>query len=133
MNDLRSRLIGVWRVTRYDDRGSTDAPWTQSYGADVDGLIIYHESGWLSVGVAGDGRFDGYLARFEIVEASAEADDVVGIVNHEIVATSMPELLAIDQRRPFRVNDQTLVLGDGETWRRVCERVSDVTDVASLA
>ena len=126
MDDLRSRLIGVWRVTRYDDRGSTDAPWTPSYGADVDGLIVYDESGWLSVSVAGAGRFDAYFGRFEIIESSMDADDVVGIVNHEIVATSMPELLAIDQSRPFRVNDRTLVLGDGETWRRVCERVSDV-------
>ena len=101
MDDVRSRLIGVWRVTRYDDRDSTDAPWTPTYGADVNGLIIYHESGWLSVSVAGEGRFDAYLGRFEIIEASAETDDVVGIVNHEIVATSMPELLAIDQSRPF--------------------------------
>ena len=125
MDDLRSRLLGVWHVNRYDDRRLDDAPWTESYGANVDGLIIYHESGWLSVSVAGEGRFDSYFGRFEVIEASVEADDVVGTVNHEIVATSIPELLAIDQSRPFRVDDRTLVLGDGETWRRVCKRVSD--------
>lgn len=113
-------------MTSYDDRDSPEAPWGASYGADVDGVIIYHESGWLSVSVGGDGRFDAYLGRFEIVEASAEGEDVVGTVNHEIVATSMPELLTIDQSRPFRVSDETLVLGDGETWRRVCRRLSDV-------
>jgi hypothetical protein len=125
MDGLGGRLVGVWRVTSYDDRVSPEAPWSASYGADVDGVIIYHESGWLSVGVSGGGRFDAYLARFEIIEASAEGNDVVGTVNHEIVASSMPELLAIDQSRPFRVNDETLVLGDEETWRRVCRRLSD--------
>jgi hypothetical protein len=124
MDDVGRRLVGVWRVTRYDDRGSAEAPWTESYGSEVDGLIIYDESGWLSVSVAGAGRFDSYFGRFTILEASPDGDDVVGTVNHEIVATSIPELLTIDQRRPFRVNDETLTLGDGETWRRVCQRVS---------
>jgi hypothetical protein len=67
------------------------------------------------------------FGRFEILDASTDGHEVVGIVNHEIVATSIPELLTIDQTRPFRVSDTTLVLGDGETWRRVCERLSDVT------
>ena len=123
---LRGRLIGVWRVTSYDDRDSPDAPWSASYGPEVDGVIIYHESGWLSVSVGGGGRFDAYLGRFEIVDASAEGEDVVGTVNHEIVATSMPELLSIGQSRPFRVTDESLVLGDGKTWRRVCRRLSDL-------
>jgi hypothetical protein len=126
VDDLGRRLVGVWRVTSYDDRPSPDAPWSPTYGTGVDGLIIYDESGWLSVSVAGEGRFDGYLGRFQIVEAAPEGEDVVGTVNHVIVATSMPELLTIGQSRPFRVSDETLVLGDEETWRRVCRRVSEI-------
>ena len=124
MDDLRGRLVGAWRVTRYDDRPSVDGGWSQTYGPTVDGLILYHASGWMSVQVAGDhGEFDGYFGRFTIVEIGEEGDDISGIVNHLILASSMPELLTADPTRPFRISGDTLVLGDEQTWRRICKRV----------
>ena len=98
-------------------------PWTPRYGPDLDGLIIYDCSKWLSVNIGGAGRFDSYFGRFTILEAAFRGDDVVGVIHHEIVATSMPELLTIDQTRPFRVTGDTLILGDEETWRRICQRL----------
>jgi hypothetical protein len=124
VDDLRRRLIGAWRVRRYDDRDSIDDEWTETYGPDVDGLIVYHESGWLTVSVAeGGGKLDSYFGRFEVVEISEEHGDVTGVLNHLIVASSLPELLNADPARPFRVNGDALVLGDETTWRRICERV----------
>jgi hypothetical protein len=61
---VRDAVIGAWRVIAYDDRPSPDLPWTLSYGDDVDGLIIYDTSGWLSVNVSGAGRFDSYFGTF---------------------------------------------------------------------
>jgi len=119
----RGLLVGAWRVEQYDDRPTSDEPWRPSYGPDVDGLIIYDESGWLSVNVSGEGRFDSYFGRFEVVEAVADGDDVVGTLSHEIVGTSMPELLSLDQSRPFRLRGGELLLGDDVTWRRVCKRL----------
>jgi hypothetical protein len=124
MDVARAQLVGAWRVTAYDDRASTDVAWASSYGDDVDGLIIYHETGWLTVSVSGDGRFDSYFGHFDVLEASRDGDSVVGRVNHELVESSVPELLTLDQSRPFRVTATTLVLGDEQTWRRVCERLS---------
>ena len=124
MDDLRRRLIGAWRVKRYDDRDSIDDDWTETYGPDVDGLIVYHESGWLTVSVAGrGGKLDSYFGRFEVVEIRQEHGDVTGLLNHLIVASSLPDLLDADPARPFRVSGDALVLGDETTWRRVCERV----------
>jgi hypothetical protein len=124
VDDLRGQLIGAWRVRRYDDRDSIAEEWGATYGPDVDGLIVYHDSGWLSVQITGsDGRLDGYFGRFEVVEMSARDGDIVGLLNHLIEASSMPELLLADPARPFRVSGDTLVLGDEKTWRRICERV----------
>jgi hypothetical protein len=124
VDDLRRRLIGAWRVRRYDDRASIDDEWTETYGPDVDGLIVYQESGWLAVIVAArGGEFDSYFGRFEVVEIREEHGDVTGLLNHLIVASSLPELLNADPARPFRVSGDTLVLGDEMTWRRICERV----------
>ena len=124
VDEATRRVVGVWRVTGYDDRPSTESPWSTSYGDDVDGLIVYDESGWLSVQITGAGRFDSYFGRFTLLEATVTDESVVGRVNHELIASSMPELLDLDQSRPFRVTGNTLVLGDELTWRRVAIRVS---------
>ena len=125
IEEARELLIGVWRVGSYQDRPSVEDEWDDTYGADVDGLIIYHASGWLSVQVAGsDGRYDAYFGLFTIVEAAAQDAAIVGVVRHEVLASSITELLTADETRPFRVTDATLVLGDGETWRRTSSRVS---------
>jgi hypothetical protein len=124
VDDLRRRLVGAWRVKRYDDRDSIDDEWAETYGPDVDGLIMYHASGWLSVHIVGsDGRLDSYFGRFEVVDIREADGDVRGLLNHLIVASSMPELLTADPTRPFRVSGNTLALGDEKTWRRICERV----------
>jgi hypothetical protein len=124
VEDLRGQLIGAWRVRRYDDRESTEKQWVETYGPDVDGLIVYHESGWLTVSVAGrGGKLDSYFGRFEVVEIREEHGDVTGLLNHLIVASSLPELLNADPARPFRVSGDALVLGNETTWRRICERV----------
>lgn len=86
---------------------------------------MYTREGWLSIQVAGsDGRHDSYFGRFTITEAVEEAGTVVGVVRHEVLASSMPELLTADETRPFRVTDDVLVLGDGQTWRRTANRLS---------
>ena len=124
VHDLPERLVGAWRVERYDDRASVDDEWTETYGPTVDGLIVYHDSGSLSVQVAGsDGVFDGYFGTFTVVEITEHDGDTRGLLRHNIVASSMPGLLTADPARPFRIHGDTLILGDEETWRRICERV----------
>ncbi|MFL6040569.1 MAG: hypothetical protein ACJ740_04100 [Gaiellales bacterium] len=124
VDEARERLIGVWRLVSYQDRASVEDEWTDTYGVSVDGLIVYDASGWLSIQVAGsDGRYDSYFGRFTIGEATEHDEAVVGIVRHEVLASSIPELLTADDTRPFRVTGRTLVLGDGETWHRTCRRV----------
>jgi hypothetical protein len=124
VHDLRTQLVGAWRLTRYDDRASVADTWNETYGPSVDGLILYHDSGWLSVQTAAtDGGFDGYFGRFTVVEIGEQDGDIRGTLNHLILASSMPELLTADPARPFRISGDTLVLGDEKTWRRICERV----------
>jgi hypothetical protein len=119
-----SPLIGAWRLKTYEDRESVEDDWVETYGPSVDGLIIYDDSGWLAVQVAGqDGRYDAYFGRFLVVEVQNEGDGVRGVVKHEVVATSMANVMSGNQERPFRISGDTLILGDEQTWRRICERL----------
>lgn len=125
MEEPRDPLLGAWRLRRYQDRESPDEPWVDTYGPDVDGMLVYDPSGWLSVHVAAvGGRLDSYFGQFSVIEIHREASgEVTGLVHHLIQASSMPGLLTADPARPFRVAGDTLTLGDGETWRRVCRRL----------
>src|SRR4051794_13863792 len=102
MIDLAGCLVGAWRLRAYEDRDSVDSRWTQTYGPEPLGLIIYDRSGWMSVQVVGKDALDAYFGRFHIMEASEDAGVVGGIVVHQVVGTSMPDLLTADQTRPFR-------------------------------
>ena len=59
-----------------------------------------------------------------MLEATVNDESVVGRINHELIASSIPEPLDLDQNRPFRVTGNTLVLGDESTWWRLAGRVS---------
>jgi hypothetical protein len=52
-DSLAEQLLGVWRVRSYEDRGTPEDAWAQPYGPEVDGLVIYDRSGWLSVHASG--------------------------------------------------------------------------------
>ena len=119
------RLLGAWRLKAYDDRESIDDDWVTTYGPEPIGLAIYDQSGCLSIQIAeADGsRFDAYFGRFTIVAVESEENGAIsGVVNHEVAASSMAEMLSADQSRQFLISGTTLTLGDGLTWRRVFER-----------
>jgi hypothetical protein len=123
VDDVRSRLVGAWRLQSYQDRASVEDDWEDTYGPGVEGLLVYDESGWLAVQVAGrGGQYDAYFGRFAVAEAAWYGRDIRGVVTQEIVATSLPQLRDAEEERPFRLSGESLILGDEITWRRVCER-----------
>jgi hypothetical protein len=122
VEDVLGRLLGAWLVTSYEERPSADEPWAPVYGHDVAGLIVYDGSGWFSTSVAGDGRYDSYFGRFELVGVTTGPDGDHGTIEYGVVASDIPDLLLADRRQPFRLRQDCLVLGDGELWRRVCTR-----------
>jgi hypothetical protein len=125
MDDVRSGLIGARQVKSYQDRASVTEQWRHTYGAGVDGLIVYDESSWLAVQVVGHrGEYDAYFGRFNVLEATPDGSDVRGVVIHEIVATSLPQLMSAEPERFFRLSGAKLILGDEKTRRRACERVA---------
>jgi Lipocalin-like domain len=82
LDEAQERLVGVWRLESYQDRPSVEDEWEDTYGADVDGLIVYDTSDWLSIQVAGsDGRYDSYFGRCTITEANAQDGAIMGVVS----------------------------------------------------
>lgn len=127
LDEATSQLLGVWRVVTVEDRLDEDSDWTP-YGTDPQGLIIYESSGMMSVHLVAHGPFPssagylGYWGTFKVVEAKHGAEGMTGVVEHHMMGGSTQELFDEDPERPFRLQDDRLVLGDDRTYRRILQR-----------
>ena len=124
-------LVGAWTLERAAqiDADGRERPLTIVTGADAArGLIVYSESGWMSVQIAGGGRPVGvnqgsgtvrtyspeaaaavlgsYYAYFGRYTVDAEA----GVVRHRITDSLHPDETGITYTRRFTVEGDTLTL-----------------------
>jgi Lipocalin-like domain len=124
-------LIGAWRIRAIEDRDSASDPWVP-YGPDPQGIIVYDASGTLSCHLVGNGlpapsseKYLGYWGTFAIADAHRDGEAIVGTLLHQMEGGHPPFLFEQEPERPFRLEGDDLVIGDGRTTRRVLERISN--------
>jgi lipocalin-like protein len=121
-----SSLVGTWRFVEITDFDSTGAP-IQYFGDKPCGFIIYTATGQVSVHIARcptpdlsppelAATYNGYFGTYTVNEAR-------GLVTHLVEGGSAPDYIGTPQQRPFRITGDTLVLGDGQSYKRVLVRV----------
>ena len=121
-----SSLVGTWRFVEITDVDSTGAP-IQYFGEKPCGFIIYTVTGQVSVHIARcptpdqsapelAATYNGYFGTYSVNEAR-------GLVTHQVEGGSAPDYIGTPQQRPFKITGDTLVLGDGQSWKRVLVRV----------
>jgi hypothetical protein len=119
-------LVGTWRFVEITDFDSTGAP-VQYFGDKPCGFAIYTTSGVVSVHISRcptpelapnelAATYNGYFGTYTVNEAR-------GLVTHQVEGGSAPDYIGTAQQRPFKVTGDTLVLGDGRSWKRVLIRV----------
>ena len=119
-------LVGTWRFVEITDFDSTGAP-IQYYGEKPCGYVIYTATGQVSVHIARcqgpdisapelAATYNGYFGTYTVNAAR-------GLVTHQVEGGSAPDYIGTPQQRPFKVTGDTLVLGDGRSWKRVLVRV----------
>ena len=144
-------LVGTWRLLRFEDveNGQT----IHRYGERPIGLFIYTADGHVAIQIANPAnpacaaplpavfasnarmkaettlpectpeqlrkRLDGYVAYWGTYSVDAAASVVI----HHVESDLKGGYVGTDQRRPFTVDGDRLVIGDGKTWTRVLERV----------
>ena len=134
-----SDLIGTWRIVLADDRPNNRAVWEHSYGDRPRGYLIYDASGHMSIQFGSDPPTSPFASGNDFAETDAEArhayeyycayfgtytvDASRGIITHHVEGSLQPSYTGTDQERPFKLLGDRLELSDGETWRRVFERV----------
>jgi Lipocalin-like domain len=141
-------LVGTWRLVSFENvvSGETVRP----FGDRPVGLFVYTPDGYVTIQIAnpanpvclaptkkfGPGSKDD-LALPPCSEAQRQAllngyvaywgtytvDAAAGVVIHHVKSDIGNGYIGTDQRRPFRLEGDRLVIGDGKTWTRVLERV----------
>lgn len=141
-------LVGTWRLVSFEDVESGQT--VRRFGDEPLGLFVYTADGHVAIQIAnpanpacvapgkkfGPGRKDdlpvpacspeqmqallnGYVAYWGTYTVDAAA----GIVIHHVKSDISNGYAGTDQRRPFHLDGDHLVIGDGKTWSRVLERV----------
>ena len=138
-NNLRTQLIGTWRLVSYEDRDDPNSEWKYRYGKNPQGYIIYDQTGHVTIQImrtppppkfasGNDAKptpeealavYSGYSAYF----GTYTVDEAKHVVIHHVEGSLRPSYIGTDQERPFELSGDRLIIGAQRTWRRILERV----------
>jgi hypothetical protein len=135
------RLVGAWRLVLFED--VVDGRATYPFGEKPSGYLIYTADGHMAGLIAHPGlpscvppslgpystlpvctpeqmqrTLEGSVAYW----GTYSLDDGAGVVVHHVERDLSSGLAGTDQRRPYRLEGDRLIIGDGKTWKRVFER-----------
>lgn len=141
-------IVGTWRLVTFED--IENGKVIRRFGDKPNGLFVYTADGHVIIHIAnpanpnciaprkksGPGKkddlalpecspeqmqtlLDGTVAYWGTYRVDAATGEVV----HVVEADLSNGYVGTDQRRPFRLTGDRLVIGDGKTWTRVLERV----------
>jgi hypothetical protein len=141
-------IIGTWRLVSFED--VEDGKVIRRFGEKPDGLFVYTADGHVIIHIAnpanpncyapgkttGRGKLDERASLAcspeqmrELLDNSVAywgtytIDKTAGIVTHKVKSDLSNGYAGTDQPRPFKLNGNRLVIGDGKSWTRVLERV----------
>jgi hypothetical protein len=128
------KLIGTWRLIEFADWDSTTSTWTYSYGKSPKGYFTYTKNGIINLNISSETPIKisrdsaknynvnllnwleynsvGYFGTYTV-------DFDKSIVTHHVKGGSLPWYIDTDQPRPFTLRNDTLIIGDTKTWKRV--------------
>ncbi|CAJ1496154.1 lipocalin-like domain-containing protein [[Mycobacterium] burgundiense] len=108
-------IHGGWQLesfTARDDDGGLRRP----LGRHPRGLILYTADGWMSAQLAPDpAGHDVEIAEYLAYGGRFQLDVPAATVRHDVVMSTMPELLARPQLRHYRIEGDVLTLSAGMT------------------
>ena len=102
-------LVGTWRLVSFEDveNGQT----IRRFGEKPLGIFIYTADGHVAIQIANPANPVCVAPGKKSGPGRKDDSDISG------------GYAGSDQRRPFRLEGDRLVIGDGKTWTRVLERV----------
>ncbi len=133
-----NKLVGTWKLIEFADLDSLTGQWKYRYGKLPRGYFTYTKNNIVNLNISSETplnisedsakHFDinlsnlidnyslGYFGTYTI-------DYAKSIVTHHVKGGSIPWYIDTDQPRPFILKDDTLLIGDNKTWKRILVKV----------
>ena len=123
-------IVGTWRLVEFTNY--RDGEPVKPFGEEPIGYFFYTENGYLSIQILkspppeslDDFRVDfrnqpsyvGYFGRYRV-------DRQRSVVVHQVEGGTVLDYIGTDQERPFRFEEDRLIIGVKGQWERALERV----------
>ncbi len=131
------KLVGTWRLIEFTDLDSVSGKWTYPYGKNPKGFFTYTKSNIVNLNISSEiplnisedssknysVNLDNYIDHFALGYFGTYSIDFKNsTVIHHVTGGSIPYYIDTDQPRPFTFKNDTLIIGDNKTWKRVLIR-----------
>ena len=134
---MATTIVGTWRLIEFTDLDSTTGKWNYPYGKNPKGYFTYTKNDIVNINISSEfplkisqdsskkytiNLYDhiwqnsfGYFGTYSV-------DLKNSVVTHHVEGGCIPYYIDTDQKRPFTLNGDTLIIGDNRTWKRVLVR-----------
>ena len=124
-------------LIEFTDLDSTTGKWNYPYGKNPKGYFTYTKNDIVNINISSEfplkisqdsskkytiNLYDhiwqnsfGYFGTYSV-------DLKNSVVTHHVEGGCIPYYIDTDQKRPFTLNGDTLIIGDNRTWKRVLVR-----------
>ncbi len=135
--DDADAFVGTWRLVEHSDWDSSGA-LVPMFGPNPIGYFVHDRTGHFLVQImrtppirpsAEDPDsltlselrelFQGYYASFGTYTVDSKSSESV----YQIEGSTRPQLNGTEARLPYRIEGDSLIIGDGKTWHRLWQRV----------
>lgn len=132
-----NKLVGTWKIIEYSDLDTLTGKWADRYGQNPRGYFTYTKTGIVNINISTgnpmkiseDSSKNMSVNYFQMYKSNAfgyfgnyTVDWEKAIVTHHVKGGSMLWYIDTDQPRSFILKNDTLIIGDNKTTRRVLIR-----------
>lgn len=130
-------IVGTWRLIEFTDFDAANGKWIFPFGRTPGGFFTYTKSGIMNLNICSDNplkisadsakKFN--INLFDFINTNSlgyfgtyTVDLEKSIVTHHVKGGSLPWYIDTDQKRPFTIKGDTLIIDNNKTWKRVLVR-----------
>lgn len=130
-------LVGTWRLIEFSNLDPASNTWIHPYGKNPKGYFTYTSNGIVNLNISNENPLKlsrdslnstkfvysdfmknsvGYFGEYEVSLGDS-------VITHKVKGGSIPFYIGTNEPRPFILKNDTLIIGDNKTWRRVLVRI----------
>ena len=136
--EKKSSIVGTWKIIEFSNLDSLSNKWDYPFGKKPKGYFTYTSNNVVNLNISNENPLKlpadslnstkfvysdfmdnavGYFGEYEISYKDS-------VVTHMVKGGSIPFYIGTNQSRPFTLKNDTLIIGDNKTWKRVLVKIN---------